>query len=177
MFGFSKKVFIATIGFIGLNMAIAIPLKCVSMNNQNCNVRPAMVNINSNEPLFYSYSVAKSMNIKVFNLMSRTNETRYVSCHETCACKCRLYASVCNDKQRSYSNKYRCECKELIDKGRSNDRFIWNSSIPECECQKSCDVGESLYYANYKSRKKLIDRLVEEYNENIDGKKWLIMRL
>ena len=171
MFGFSKKVFIATIGFIGLNMAIAIPLKCVSMNNQNCNVRPTMVNINSNEPFFYSYSVAKSMNIKVFNLMSRTNKTRYVSWHETCACKFRLYASVCNDKQRSNSNKYRCECKELIDKGRSNDRFIWNSSICECECQKSCNVGECLYYANCKSRKKLIDRLVEEYNENIDGKK------
>ena len=27
------------------------------MNNQECNVRPAVVNINSNEPLFYPYSV------------------------------------------------------------------------------------------------------------------------
>ena len=32
-------------------------LKCVSMNNQECKVRPKILNINSNEPLFYPYSV------------------------------------------------------------------------------------------------------------------------
>ena len=31
--------------------------------------------------------------------MLRTTETRYISWHETCACKCRLDASVCNDRQ------------------------------------------------------------------------------
>ena len=55
MFGYIKKTFIAAIGFIGLNGHIA--LKCVSMNNQECRVRPAIVNINSNEPLFYPYIV------------------------------------------------------------------------------------------------------------------------
>ena len=40
------------------------------------------------------------MNIKVFNLISRTNETRYIKWHETCKCKNRLDASVCNIKQR-----------------------------------------------------------------------------
>ena len=40
------------------------------------------------------------MNSQVFKLVSRTNETRYVTWHETCACKRRLDASVCNDKQR-----------------------------------------------------------------------------
>ena len=73
--------------------ANAIPLKCVSMSNQECKIRPAIRNINSNEPLFYSYSVlvnkcsgscndvnnpyaklcvpevVKDMNIEVFNLM------------------------------------------------------------------------------------------------------------
>ena len=42
--------------------------------------------------------VVKNMNIKVFSQISRTNETRYVSCHKTCKCKCR------------------CQCKELINK-------------------------------------------------------------
>ena len=28
-------------------------LKCVSMNNQECNVRPEIINIKSNEPSFY----------------------------------------------------------------------------------------------------------------------------
>ena len=33
------------------------PLKCVSMNNQECTTRPKIININSNEPLFYLYSI------------------------------------------------------------------------------------------------------------------------
>ena len=32
-------------------------LKCVSMSNQECKVRHAIMNINSNEPLFYPYSI------------------------------------------------------------------------------------------------------------------------
>ena len=95
-------------------------LKCVSMNNQECKTRPVIMTINKNKTLFYSYGilvnkcssscndinnfyaklcvldVVKNMNIKLFNQISRTNETRYVSWHETCKCKCRLDASVCN---------------------------------------------------------------------------------
>ena len=50
--------------------------------------------------LNYVFLMLLKTNAKVFNLMSRTNETRYVSWHETCGCKCRLDASVCNEKQR-----------------------------------------------------------------------------
>ena len=42
--------------------------------------------------------VVKNLNIKVFNLMSRTNETRHMKWHKTCKCKCR-FVSVCNNKQ------------------------------------------------------------------------------
>ena len=44
--------------------------------------------------------VVKNLNVKVFNLMSRTNETSHIKWHETCKCKCRLDTSVCNNKQR-----------------------------------------------------------------------------
>ena len=60
--------------------------------------------------------------------MSRTNETRHKEWHE--ACKCRLDASVCNNKQRWNEYKCRCECKELIDKGVCDKGFIWNPSTP-----------------------------------------------
>ena len=39
-------------------------------------------------------------NIKVFTLMSITNETRHIELHENCKCKCRLNPNVCNNKQR-----------------------------------------------------------------------------
>ena len=38
------------------------------------------------------------VNVKAFNLMSGTNETRQREWLETCKCKCRLDASVCNNK-------------------------------------------------------------------------------
>ena len=36
--------------------------------------------------------VVKNLNVKVFNLMSRTNETRHIKWHETCKFKYRLDA-------------------------------------------------------------------------------------
>ena len=41
----------------------------------------------------------KSLNVKVFNLMSGTHETKHIEWHETCNCKCRSDARVCNNKQ------------------------------------------------------------------------------
>ena len=106
--------------------------------------------------------------------MSRTNETKYIGWHETCRCKCRLDASVCNNEQRWNEDECRCECEELIDKGRCNKGFIWN---PECECDKPCDVREYLDYENYKCRKKLVDKLVEEYSKYIDENEMISVAL
>ena len=36
------------------------------------------------------------------------------------------------------------------------------------ECDKSCDAGEYLGYSNWKCRKKLVGKLVEECTKNID---------
>ena len=43
--------------------------------------------------------------------MLRTNETRHIEWHETCKCKCRLDASVCNNKQSWNDDKCRCETR------------------------------------------------------------------
>ena len=109
--------------------------------------------------------VVKNLNAKVLNLTLKTNETRNIEWHETCKCKFRLDASVCNNKQRWNEDKRRCEWKEFIDKGVCDKGFIWNPSNCECECDKSCDIGEYLDYENCKCRKKLVDKLVEECTE------------
>ena len=64
--------------------------------------------------------------------------------HETCKCKFRLDASVCNNKQSGKDDKCRCECKEFIDKGMCDKGFIWSPSNCRCECDKLCDVREYL---------------------------------
>ena len=43
MFGFIKKVFVVAMTFFYCNA-----LECVSMNNQECKMRPQIININSN---------------------------------------------------------------------------------------------------------------------------------
>ena len=84
-------------------------LKCKCSGN--CN------NINSPYAKICVPDVIKDLNVEVFNLMSKTNETRFIERHEVCKCKCRSDAIVCNNKQRWNKNKCRYECKELIDKG------------------------------------------------------------
>ena len=51
--------------------------------------------------------------------------------------------------------------------------FIWNPSNCECECDKSCDFGRYLDYKTWKCIKRLVDKLVEEFSENIDGNKMI----
>ena len=86
----------------------------------------------------------KNTNVKVINLISRTNETRHIKWHKTCKCRCRIDASICNNKQRWSEGKRRYECKELIDKRMCDKGFIWNPSNCECECDKSCNIREYL---------------------------------
>ena len=90
-----------------------LPLKCVSIITQECKVRPKVVNLNSDEPVFFPSSikarmqwqfevfsfamiskiryaklcVVKNINLKVFNLMLRTNKTRHIEWQETCKSK------------------------------------------------------------------------------------------
>ena len=62
MFGFIKKVFLIAISFFGRITLRATLLKCVSMNNQECRARTEIVNVNSDEPLFYPLIIkTKSM--------------------------------------------------------------------------------------------------------------------
>ena len=67
------------------------------MTNQECKLSPEIVNVNSDKPAVYPNKcsgncnnindpsakmcvpdVVKNLNVKVFNLMSRTNETRHI---------------------------------------------------------------------------------------------------
>ena len=94
--------------------------------------------------------VIKKIIVKVFSLTSKTNGTRQMEWHDTCKCKCRLDASVCNNKQRWNYDKCRCECKAILDKSVCDKGSICDPRTCECECDKSCGVGEYLDYENFK---------------------------
>ena len=99
IFSFVKKVFVLRLTFLS---NITNALERISMKNQECKVRPKIVDINTNNPIFYPFSVkinkcsdncnnindpyaricvpetVQNLNVKVFNLVSRTNETRSI---------------------------------------------------------------------------------------------------
>ena len=109
MFKFIKQIFISTMMLFNSLLNVN-PLECISLKNQECKVRPEIVDVNSNNPIFYLFSIktnkcsgncnnisnpyakicfpdtVKILNVKVFNLMSLTNETRHIKWHETCKC-------------------------------------------------------------------------------------------
>ena len=110
-------------------------MSCISRKNQKCKTRSQVINVNGDEPVVFRFSIetskcsgscnninypyakicvpdiVKNLNVKVFNLMSRTNETRFIEWHETCKCECKFGENVSNNKQRWHKNKCRCECK------------------------------------------------------------------
>ena len=115
--------------------------------------------------------IAKDMNIKVFNMLSRINETRKIVWHKTCKCICHLTSAICNDKQEWNENKCSCECKEdLVSKLVCDKGYMWNPSTCASECDKYCEIGQYLDHKNCVCRKKLIDDLIEQCTSIVEIK-------
>ena len=101
MFGFIKKCFFTGLAFLSILTSVNL-LRFISINNQECRIRPQIVNLNSKDSIFFPFTiktskcrgscnninnpyaklcvsdVVKNLNVKVLNLMSRTNETRHI---------------------------------------------------------------------------------------------------
>ena len=128
-------------------------LECISMKNQECKVRPKIINndlyypfsikVNKcsgnrnsiNDPYFKECvpDVIKNVNLKVFNMISWNNETRQIKWHKSCKCGCKLNQSVCNNKQKRNKDKCKCECYKIK---KCNRGFSWNPSNCNCEFKK-----------------------------------------
>ena len=57
MFGLIKKAFISAMTFFNFNLSNVNSLECVSMNNQEYKIRSEIINVNTNEPMIYPYSI------------------------------------------------------------------------------------------------------------------------
>ena len=96
MFEFVKQTFTSKMMVFGCNLSNVNSLKFISMSNQECKIRAEVINVNSDEPSFYLYSVkinkcsgscnniknpyakmcipdvVKNINLKVFNLIVKS---------------------------------------------------------------------------------------------------------
>ena len=99
IFGVIKKIFVVTITFL---VPTVNSLEFILMSNQECKVREEIISVNNNEAVYYPFStkvnkccgscnnindpyaklcvpdVVKNINVKVFNLMSFTNQTKHI---------------------------------------------------------------------------------------------------
>ena len=59
MFEFIKKWFFTGLVFLSTLTSVNL-FSCISMNNQECKVRPQIVNVNGDDPVFFPYNIKTS---------------------------------------------------------------------------------------------------------------------
>ena len=124
MFGLIKKIFIVLLtGLInGSNHT-----KCVSLSNQKCMTQPNLINLHPNEYSqefhYYPFAVkldgcagscnilndlsnkvcvpnkTEDLNVRVFDMIAGINESKILTKHISCKCKCRFDGRKCNSDQ------------------------------------------------------------------------------
>ena len=76
MLRFIKKVFLTRSAFL-TGLVSTTALSYISMNNQACKVRPEIINVNNNEPVFYPFSI-KQVNVVVAVTILMIHIQKYV---------------------------------------------------------------------------------------------------
>ena len=113
--------------------------KCVSFSNQKCIIQPILTNFHLKEygkKLRYYPLVVKldrgvgicntlndlcnkvcapnkteDLNLSVFSMIKGINQSKILTKHLSCECKCKFDGRKCNSSQWWNNDKCRCECK------------------------------------------------------------------
>ena len=158
MFGIIKKMIIALLSNIvnGCNHT-----KCILLSNQKGTTQPTLINLHPNEYSeeyhYYPFAVkidkcvescntlnglsnkirvpnkTEDLNLSVFHMIKIINESKTLTKHISCECKCKFDGRKCNSNERWNNGKYRCECRKhnICEKD-----YIWNSTTCSCENEK-----------------------------------------
>ena len=154
MIGIIQKTFIGLTGLIyGSNHT-----KCISFGNHKCIIQPSLVNLHSNEykeEFHYNQFAVKldrcvrscnslnnlsnkvcipnkteDLNLSVLNMITGIDESKTLSKHTLCECKCKFDKTKCNSNQWWNNDKCRFECKKhhICEKD-----YVWNHTKCNCE--------------------------------------------
>ena len=83
----------------------------------------------------------KNLNLSVFNMIARTNESQALIKHISYACKCKFHGRKCNSNQNWNNGKCRCRHKNRKEHYLCNKYYIWNSD--------TCSCGNGKYLASF----------------------------
>ena len=139
MLGIIRKMFIALLSSI---VNASNHTKSVLLSNHNCMIQPTLINLHPNEYSqefqYYPFSVkldrcagscntlndlsnkvcvpnkTEDLNLSVFNMITGINESKTLTKHISCECKCKFDGRNCNSDQWWNNDKFRCECKNIM---------------------------------------------------------------
>ena len=124
MFGLIKKIFIGLLTGI---ISVSNHAKCVSLSNQKCMTQPTLINLHPNKHSqdfhYYPFAVkldrcvgrcntlndlsnkvcvpnkTEDLNLSMFNIFTGINESKTLTKHISCECKCTFDGRKCNSDQ------------------------------------------------------------------------------
>ena len=75
----------------------------------------------------------EDLNLSIFNMITGINESKTLTKHISCKCKCKFDGRTCNSNQWWNNHKCRCECKkhQICEKD-----YIWNPATYSCKNEK-----------------------------------------
>ena len=83
--------------------------------------------------VMYSKKTTKDITVKVFNMITNKNETKTISKHISCDCKCKFNSTACNLNQKWNNKTCQCVCKNYHECKKDYRR---NPSTCTCENSK-----------------------------------------
>ena len=97
----------------------------------------------------------EDLNLSVFNIITRINESKTLTKHISCECKCKFDGRNCNSDQWWNNDKCRCECKK---RHVCEKDYVWNPATCNCENGK--------YLASIMDDSAITcDKIIESYQE------------
>ena len=99
----------------------------------------------------------KDLNLSVFNMITKINESEILRKYISCECRCKFDGTICKSNQRWNNNKCRCECKKIH---VCEKDYSWNPATGNCENGK--------YLASIMDDLAIIcDEVIKWYDEEI----------
>ena len=148
MFGIIKKVFLV---LLSSTVNVSNHTKCVSLSNQKCEIQPTLINLHPDEYIqefhYYPFAVrldrcvgsrntlndlsnkvcvpnkTEDLNLSVLNIITGLNESKTLTKHISCECKCKFEGRKCNLDHWLNKDKCQCECKKRHVCGED---YVWN---------------------------------------------------
>ena len=155
MFRLIRKIFI---GLLTSTVSASNQTKCISLSNQKCMTQPTRINLHPNgysqKCHCYPFAVkfdryvgscntlndlsnkvcvsnkTEDLNLSVFNMITGINESKTLTNHISCKCKCKFDGRKCYSEQWWNNDKCRCECKKRHLCGKN---YVWNLATCNCE--------------------------------------------